>query len=128
LGEEVLVHASVVDGDTLMVRGISIRLWGATPLSLANFAEANMVTNIVGVSSRQQPKHLRCVKAVNCNPINPDRNGRTVATRPVDGADPGEWPVRSGLGWICRKIPVAGMAQLSTRLSKPGGGFWKGVT
>jgi endonuclease YncB( thermonuclease family) len=63
-----------------------------------NSAETTTATSIA--AERRPPTSLTPSlhgAPVNCNPINLDRYGRTVATCAVGGADLGEWLVRKGL-------------------------------
>ena len=88
--------ATVIDGDTLDVAGVRIRLWGI------DAPESRQVCSVAGTEypcGGRATAHLRALIAdrpVACEPRSTDRYGRTVALCRVDGRDLGAAMVRDG--------------------------------
>ena len=88
--------ATVVDGDTLDVAGVRIRLWGI------DAPESRQVCSVAGQDypcGGRATAHLRVLvgdRPVSCEPRATDRYGRTVALCRVDGRDLGAAMVRDG--------------------------------
>src|ERR1700751_2755976 len=91
-------QASVVDGDTLEIHGIRIRLWGVdAPASsqLCRGADSNLYR--CGAKAANDLDSFIARRPVNCTPVAQDQYGRTVATCSVGGADIGEWLPAQGV-------------------------------
>lgn len=88
--------ATVVDGDTLDVAGMRVRLWGI------DAPESRQVCSVAGTEypcGGRATAHLRALvgdRPVACEPRGTDRYGRTVALCRVDGSDLGAAMVRDG--------------------------------
>lgn len=88
--------ATVIDGDTLDVAGVRIRLWGI------DAPESRQVCTVAGQDypcGGRATQHLRALvgeRPVACEPRATDRYGRTVALCRVEGRDLGAAMVRDG--------------------------------
>src|SRR5580692_6613745 len=91
-------QASIVDGDTLEIHGIRIRLWGIdAPESSQLCRGEDSLQYRCGAQAANDLDAFIAQRLVNCAPLNLDPYGRTVATCSVGGTDLGEWLVRKGL-------------------------------
>jgi endonuclease YncB( thermonuclease family) len=124
---DIIGRASVIDGDTIEIRGQRIRLHGidapekGQPCFDASGrpwrcgpAAANALDDLIGVSP------------VACHEHDVDRYGRTVAACAVRGEDIGEWLVRSGNAMAYRRysgdyVPAEQEAKNAKR------GIWAGT-
>src|SRR3979490_700256 len=92
-------QASVVDGDTLEIHGMRIRLWGVdAPESSQLCRGEDSLQYRCGAKAANDLDAFIAGRPVNCMPMSLDRYGRTVATCSVGGADLGDWLVRNGFG------------------------------
>jgi endonuclease YncB( thermonuclease family) len=88
--------AVVIDGDTLDVAGVRVRLWGI------DAPESRQVCTVAGQDypcGGRATQHLRALvgdRPVACEPRTTDRYGRTVALCRVEGRDLGAAMVRDG--------------------------------
>jgi endonuclease YncB( thermonuclease family) len=98
LADDFVGQASVVDGDTLEIHGIRIRLWGidAPESSQLRRGEDSLQYRCGALAANDLDAFI-ARRPVNCSPLNLDPYGRTVATCSVSGTDLGEWLVRKGL-------------------------------
>ncbi len=85
-------EVTVMDGDTLRIGAVRVRLWGIDAPELrqtcGDLGAGRMATDaLAGFIGDQQ---------VTCEAVDTDRYGRTVATCAVDGADLGSMMVRAG--------------------------------
>ena len=84
-------QASVIDGDTLEIRGTRIRLWGVdAPESsqLCRGADSNLYR--CGAAAANDLDTFIARRPVNCTRVSEDQYGRSVATCSVGGTDLGE--------------------------------------
>jgi len=108
LADDFVGQASVVDGDTLEIHGIRIRLWGVdAPESSQLCRGEDSLQYRCGAQAANDLDTFIARRPVNCLPLSLDPYGRTVATCSVHGADLGEWLVRNGLALDCRNIRKA---------------------
>jgi len=127
LAEDVIGHASVVDGDTLMIHGISIRLWGVDAPKAGQLCRGEDGDQYrCSIEAANKLGTFIALRQVNCNPINLDRYGRTVATCSVDGADLGEWLVRSGLALDLPQYSLGKYGSVQHEAEQAKRGIWKG--
>ena len=128
LADDLVGQASVVDGGTLEIHGIRIRLWGV------DAPESSQLCR--GVDSLQYRSGAQAANSsldafiarrpVNCSPLSLDPYGRTVATCSIGGTDLGEWLVRKGLALDWRQYSK-GRHDGAQRDAEHGGrGIWKG--
>jgi nuclease-like protein len=116
LGDDLIGQASVIDGDTLQIHGTRIRLWGIDAPESSQLCRDD--DSKVYRSEAQAANDLDAFIArrpVNCEPLNLNRNGRTVARCEVVGVDLAAWLVRGGLALDCRSIPRVGTTWISGR-------------
>ena len=98
LADDFVGQASVVDGDTLEIHGIRIRLWGIdAPESSQLCRGEDSLQYRCGAQAANDLDAFIARRPVNCSPVSLDLYGRTVATCSVSGTDLGEWLVRKGL-------------------------------
>jgi endonuclease YncB( thermonuclease family) len=91
-------QASVVDGDTLEIHGMRIRLWGVDAPETSQLCRGgDSLQYQCGAKAANDLDAFIAGRPVNCLPTSLDRFGRTVATCSVGGADLGDRLVRNGL-------------------------------
>jgi endonuclease YncB( thermonuclease family) len=96
--EDFVGQASVVDGDTLEIHGMRIRLWGVdAPESSQLCRGEDSLQYRCGAQAANDLDAFIARRPVNCIPLSLDPYGRTVATCSVSGTGLGEWLVRNGL-------------------------------
>jgi endonuclease YncB( thermonuclease family) len=80
LADEFVGQASVVDGDTLEIHGIRIRLWGVdAPESTQLCRGDNSLQYRCGAQAANDLDAFIARRPVNCSPLNLDPYGRTVS-------------------------------------------------
>jgi endonuclease YncB( thermonuclease family) len=127
IADDLIGQASVIDGDTLEIHGNRIRLWGVdAPESTQLCRGEDSDQYRCGAEAANDLDALIAQRPVNCNPINLDRYGRTVAICTVGGVDLGDWLVRKGLAldWPEYSNGQYGAAQRDAE--RAGLGMWKG--
>jgi len=102
LADDFVGQASVVDGDTLEIHGIRIRLWGVdAPESSQLRRGEDSLQYRCGAQAANDLDTFIARRPINCLPLSLDPYGRTVATCSVGGStDLGEWLVAMALRWI----------------------------
>src|SRR5215510_15313222 len=127
LADEFVGQASVVDGDTLEIHGIRIRLWGVdAPESTQLCRGEDSLQYRCGAQSANDLDAFIARRPVNCSPLNLDPYGRTVATCSVGGTDLGEWLVRQGLALDWPQYSKGRYAGAQNSAIEAGKGFWRG--
>lgn len=98
LPEESLTGAArVIDGDTLVVNGVHIRLYGIdAPEQDQPCNDAQGFPYRCGLIATGKMQTLLSDRTVTCQPLDVDRYGRTVAACSASGVDLGDFMVRSG--------------------------------
>jgi endonuclease YncB( thermonuclease family) len=98
LADDFVGQASVVDGDTVEIHGIRIRLWSIDAPESSQFCRGeDSLQYRCGAQAANDLDAFIARRPVNCSPLSLDPYGRTVATCSVGGTDLGEWLVRRGL-------------------------------
>jgi endonuclease YncB( thermonuclease family) len=96
-GEPVTGRAHVIDGDSLAIAGVRIRLHGIdAPEREQDCRDAGGKTYACGHAAMRALITAINGRSVTCTPVEVDQYNRDVATCAVDGADLGEIMVRGG--------------------------------
>jgi endonuclease YncB( thermonuclease family) len=120
-------QASIIDGDTLEIHGLRIRIWGVdAPESSQLCRGDDSLQYRCGAKAANDLDAFIARRPVSCLPISPDRYNRTLATCLVGGADLGDWLVRNGLAldWPQYSKRKYGSAQGDAE--RAGRGMWAG--
>ena len=127
LADNVVGQASVIDGDTLEIHGIHIRLWGidAPESSQLCRGEDSLQYRCGGQAANDLSAYI-ARRPVDCIPLSVDSYGRTVATCSVEGVDLGEWLVRNGLALDWRQYSRGRYTGAQRDAERAGRGIWKG--
>jgi endonuclease YncB( thermonuclease family) len=127
LADDFVGQASVVDGDTLEIHGIRIRLWGIdAPESSQLCRGDDSLQYRCGAQAANDLDTFIARRPVNCSPLNLDQYGRTVATCSVGGADLGEWLVRKGLALDWPQYSKGRYGGAQRDAERAGQGIWNG--
>jgi endonuclease YncB( thermonuclease family) len=120
-------QASIIDGDTLEVRGTRIRLWGVdAPESnqLCRGDDSNLYR--CGAKAANDLDAFIARRPVNCTPVGQDQYGRTVATCSVGRVDLAEWLVRNGLALDWPHYSKGKYASAQRDADRSNRGMWAG--
>lgn len=94
---DLIGRVSVIDGDTLEMRGERIRLWGVDAFESRQLCYRGSGNYRCGQAAANALDVRLADRVVRCEPVGrPDRYGRTVARCVVDGQDVGAWLVGNG--------------------------------
>jgi endonuclease YncB( thermonuclease family) len=127
LADDFTGRASIIDGDTLEIRGARIRLGGIdAPESTQLCRSGDSLQYRCGAMSANDLDAFIATRSVNCMPFSLDRYGRTLATCSVDGVDLGEWLVRSGLALDWPQYSKGRYDAAQHDAEHVGRGIWKG--
>jgi endonuclease YncB( thermonuclease family) len=120
-------QASVVDGDTLEIHGMRIRLSGVdAPESSQLCRGEDSLQYRCGAQAANDLDTFIARRPVNCLPLSLDPYGRTVATCSVGGTDLGEWLVRNGLALDWPQYSKGRYAAAQRDADRSGRGMWAG--
>lgn len=96
-GEAITGHARVIDGDSLEVGGVSIRLFGIdAPERDQDCRDASRKTYACGRASLRALAAVIAGRDITCSPVDVDQYKRDVAVCTVAGVDLGDAMVRGG--------------------------------
>jgi endonuclease YncB( thermonuclease family) len=126
--QNIIGQASIIDGDTIEIHGQRIRLWGIdAPESSQLCRNSNSDLYRCGAEAANKLSVFTTGKIVNCEPVDRDRYGRTVARCSVNGVDIAERLVRNGLAldWPRYSHSQYSPAQDSARHGEKG--IWAGT-
>ena len=127
LAEPIVGRASVVDGDTLDIRGTGFRLQGVdTPESAQLCKDARGKDYRCGQKASLALADKIGTRNVACDPIETDKYGRTVAVCRLGSLDLNGWLVEQGLGLAYRTYATAYVAQEDTARAEKRG-LWAGT-
>jgi endonuclease YncB( thermonuclease family) len=127
LADDFVGQASVVDGDTLEIHGIRIRLWGVdAPESSQLCRGEDSLQYRCGAQAANDLDAFIARRPVNCSPLSLDPYGRTVANCSVGGTDLGEWLVRKGLALDWPQYSKGRYGEAQRDAERVGRGIWKG--
>jgi endonuclease YncB( thermonuclease family) len=98
LSSDVSGQASIIDGDTLEIHGMRVRLWGIdAPESDQLCRGDDSLQYRCGAEAANKLDAFIARRPVLCAPRDVDRYGRTVASCSVGADDLGAWLVSRGL-------------------------------
>lgn len=115
----------VVDGDTLVLNGETMRLHGIDAPEAAQVCKARGGKN--WACGKAATKHLQKLvqgKDITCHRRDVDRYGRTIAVCEAEGAQVNRAMVDAGLAWSFRKYS-SDYNRLENRVKKTGKGIWQ---
>ncbi len=125
-GAEVVGPARVSDGDTLVIGGTHIRLFGIDAPEKAQICVDSRGRDwACGAAARERLTALVAGQRVHCDPVDRDRYDRTVARCRAGGVDLGGTMVSEGLAWAYVRYSEAYVGA-EARARAAGLGFWKG--
>jgi endonuclease YncB( thermonuclease family) len=120
-------QASIIDGDTLEIHGVRIRLWGIdAPESSQLCRDEDSSLYRCGAKAANDLDTFIARRPVNCMPMNQDQYGRTVATCSAGGVDLGEWLVHNGLALDWPQFSKGRYEAAQHDANRAGRGLWKG--
>ncbi len=124
---ELTGQASVIDGDTIEIHGMRIRLWGIdAPESTQLCRGADSDLYRCGAKAANDLDAFIAQRPVSCKPVSQDQYGRTVATCSVGGIDLGEWLVRGGLALDWPQYSRGQYEAAQRAADRAGQGIWAG--
>jgi endonuclease YncB( thermonuclease family) len=125
--EAVTGRASIVDGDTLEIRGVRIRLFGVdAPESAQTCHDDDGKLYRCGQKAALALSDFVGTKTVSCAPQTTNRYGRTVAVCSVSGDDLADWLVRQGLAFDWPQYSKGRYAAAQKVAERTGDGMWGG--
>ena len=118
--------ARVIDGDTLDVAGVRVRLWGIDAPESRQTCEADGRNYACGERATRHLRTLVAGRTVSCEPRTRDRYGRTVALCRTDRSDLGAAMVRDG--WALAFVRYAADYAAEEREARAAlRGMWQGA-
>jgi len=127
LAQELVGRASVVDGDTLEIQGVRIRLWGIDAVeSSQTCLDAGGKPWPCGRRAAFALADLLGQRTVRCERRGTDRYGRMVAVCRVDGVEVNRWLVEQG--WALAYVQYGGSVYLEAQQQAQAlkRGIWQG--
>ena len=120
-------RASIIDGDTLEIHGVRIRLWGIdAPESLQLCRGDDSKLYRCGAKAANDLDAFVAERPIVCTPLSQDQYGRTVASCAAGGIDLGEWLVRNGLALDWPQYSKGRYAAAQHDADQAGRGIWGG--
>jgi endonuclease YncB( thermonuclease family) len=108
--EEIVGSASVIDGDTIEIRGTRIRLFGIDAPESRQLCTRNGKPWMCGKDAAMALSDYIGRRTVHCQPKAMDRYGRTVAVCRVGDTEINAWMVSQG--WALAYLQYGGQAYL----------------
>jgi endonuclease YncB( thermonuclease family) len=116
-----------IDGDTLEIHGMRIRLWGIdAPESSQLCRDDDGLRYQCGAKAANELDGFIARRPVDCSPVSLDQYGRTVAACSVDGVDIAEWLVRNGLALDWPLYSNGKYDKSQSEADRAGRGIWAG--
>lgn len=127
LAHDLIGQASIIDGDTLEMHGIRIRLWGIdAPESTQLCRNEESSQYRCGAKAANDLDAFIARRPVSCSPVSEDQYGRTVATCSVAGVDLGAWLVSNGLALDWPQFSQGRYQAAQHDADHAGKGMWAG--
>ena len=95
-GRTIVGHAKVIDGDSLVIAGTEIRIYGMDAPESRQICKRAGRPWSCGHAATDAMRAMVANREVTCRPRDQDRYGRTVAICVVDGVDLGSAMVKAG--------------------------------
>src|SRR6266576_2507001 len=119
-------QASIIDGDTIEIRGQRIRLFGIDAPEHDQLCEAAGSQYRCGQQAALAPADQIGSKTVDCAPRDVDQYGRVVAVCSAGSEDLNAWMVRQGWALAYRHYSTAYVAD-EDAAHLAGDGIWRGT-
>jgi endonuclease YncB( thermonuclease family) len=120
-------RASVIDGDTLEIRGQRVRVWGVDAPESRQTCERAGQTYRCGTDAANALSNWTGQRTVSCQPVGrPDRYQRIVARCSIGGEDMGAWLVSRGLALDFPRYSRRAYAAHEAQASADRAGVWAG--
>lgn len=129
VADDLIGRASVIDGDTIEIRGERVRLHGVdAPESRQLCQDAGGKEYRCGQKAALAlADWLDGAQPIRCHPLSQDRYGRTVARCSRSGEDVGAWLARSGLALDWPRYSGGEYASAQAEAKRAGRGVWQGT-
>jgi endonuclease YncB( thermonuclease family) len=118
--------ARVVDGDTVNIRGVAIRLYGIDAPESKQTCELNGQSYACGAQATEALIMLLGARPVECTETGRDRNHRIIARCRVDSTDVNTWMVEHGWAVAYRRYSMA-YVEAEERARDAKLGIWAGT-
>jgi len=120
-------RASVIDGDTLEIRGSRIRLWGVDAPEHDQLCRGDdSLPYRCGARVANELDRFIAARTVACVALDIDRYGRTVASCSVGGVDLAKWLVAHGYALDWPHYSKGKYKQDQKEAESAGVGIWAG--
>ena len=124
---DLIGHATIIDGDTLEIHGTRIRLWGIdAPESDQLCRNDDSEQYRCGQKAANDLDALIARRPVECVEVDRDRYGRVVAVCTVAGVDLAEWLVNNGLALNWPQYSKGAYAAAQSEAKRTSLGMWGG--
>ena len=124
-GDMITGRASVIDGDTIEIRGERIRLHGIDAPESSQSCERGGTAWRCGQKAAFELANHLGARNVSCERLGQDRYRRTIARCTVGGEDIGSWMVGEGLALAYRKYSADYVREEASAKAQ-GAGLWAG--
>ena len=127
IAEPIVGRASVIDGDTLEIRGQRIRLSGVDAPESGQFCQDEKGQNYrCGQKAALALADKIGMANVSCEPVDTDRYGRVVATCSANGEDLNRWLVSQGHALAYRRYGGDAYSAEEEEAQRQKRGVWTG--
>ena len=125
--DDIAGQASVIDGDTLEIHGIRIRLWGIDAPESSQLCRGEDSSQYrCGAQAANDLDAFIARRPVNCSLVSSDPYARSVAICLVGGTNLGEWLVRKGLAVDWSQYSKGRYDGAQRDAEHAGSGIWEG--
>ena len=127
LADSLSGQASVIDGDTLVIQGTHIRLWGIDAPEINQSCRGDdSMQYPCGTKAAHRLESFLNGRPIDCAPISLDQYGQTFAACSVDGIDLADWLVRNGLALDWPEYSSGKFDKAQRDAEHAGRGIWQG--